>query len=79
MPRRFPGGFLLGFLATRKVSCFPCTVSCQGFRKLFTQTRIIIERKRFPRPETVSTPGNQEFPESFLKGFLFGGLSCPTR
>jgi len=79
MPRRFPSGFLLGFLATRKVSCFLGASSCPGNRKLFAQPRVIIERKRFPDQETVSTPGNHKFPKSFLNGFLSRGVTCLTR
>lgn len=78
MSRKFPTGFLKGFLADRKVSCFLCTNSHPGNRKLSAQRRVSHRDLWFPRQETVSTPGNQKFPRSFLNGFLKLEAACPT-
>ena len=72
----FPKSFLAGFLAKRKVSCFLGAESHREFRKLSTKPLDSSGCQRFPVYETVSTGGNQEFPDGFLKGFLLAEQRC---
>jgi|CXWL01.1.fsa_nt_gi hypothetical protein len=68
--RKFPLGFLAGFLVTQNVSCFLCAESHREIRKLSLETRVNIEAPEFPALVTVSTLGNFLFPLGFLEGFL---------
>lgn len=70
MIRRFPLGFLVGFLTIKKVSCFLCAISYRGNRKLLAQPRVSTGGYWFPGMDTVSTSGNRKFPRCFLFGFL---------
>lgn len=76
MSRRFPMGFLEGFLSEQNVSCFLGAISHPEFRKLPEKPLDSIGRKRFPALETVFPIGNQKFPAGFLCGFLMGVGEC---
>ena len=60
--KRFPLGFLEGFLLVPKVSCFLCAEPQREIRKLSLKTRVNIGATWFPPQATVSTPGNFGFP-----------------
>lgn len=68
--RKFPMGFLWGFLATQKVSYFACGNSHREIRKHSLEARVNIGATGFPPLETLQSPGNRKLPMGFLWGFL---------
>ena len=64
--KRFPDGFLFGFLDRLKVSCFLCTISHKETRKLSAKSHANRRWKWFPRWEI--------FPEQETIGFHLGFL-----